>query len=166
MAGQDIVITPVSSKAERKHFVDLAYTMNASDPNWVPPLRMEALELVTPGKNPFFEHADVQLFLAHRGGKPVGRISAHIDHLATGMPLEQGMGPGTGNWGLFEAEDEIVARTLIATAEDWLRAKGMTRVLAPISMSIWEEPGQLAAGFDHPPTVMMGHQPGALQGLD
>ncbi|MBA4355389.1 MAG: N-acetyltransferase, partial [Novosphingobium sp.] len=66
---------------------------------------------------------------------------------------------GTGNWGLLEAEDEQVARALIARAEDWLRQKGMTRVLAPISMSIWEEPGQLVKGFDHPPTVMMGHQP-------
>jgi hypothetical protein len=155
----DVTVTAVTSKAERKTFVDLAYTMNADDPNWVPPLRMEALELVTPGKNPFFEHADVQLFLAHRRGKLVGRISAHIDRLATGMPAEQGMGPGTGNWGLFEAEDIDVARALIAEAEGWLRAHGMTRVLAPLSMSIWEEPGQLAMGFDHPPTVMMGHQP-------
>ncbi|MEO0030976.1 MAG: hypothetical protein RIS94_734 [Pseudomonadota bacterium] len=154
-----VTVTPVATKADRARFVDLAYAMNAADPNWVPPLRMEALELVTPGKNPFFEHADVQLFLAHRGGKLVGRISAHIDHLAVAMSPDQGMGPGTGNWGLLEAEDEDVARTLIATAEDWLRTKGMTRVLAPISMSIWEEPGQLTKGFDHPPTVMMGHQP-------
>ena len=155
----DVTVTPVASKAERKTFVDLAYTMNAGDPNWVPPLRMEALELVTPGKNPFFEHADVQLFLAHRRGKLVGRISAHIDRLATAQPPEQGMGPGTGNWGLFEAADIDVARALIGEAEAWLAAKGMTRVLAPLSMSIWEEPGQLAMGFDHPPTVMMGHQP-------
>jgi hypothetical protein len=155
----EITVTPVTTVSERKRFVELAYTMNAGDPNWVPPLRMEALELVTPGKNPFFEHADVQLFLASRGGKLVGRICAHIDHLATGQPPEQGMGPGTGNWGLFEAEDEAVAGALIATAENWLRGKAMTRVLAPISMSIWEEPGQLAFGFDHPPTVMMGHQP-------
>jgi GNAT superfamily N-acetyltransferase len=75
------------------------------------------------------------------------------------MDPSQGMGPGTGNWGLLEAEDETVAKALIARAEEWLRAKGMTRVLAPISMSIWEEPGQLVKGFDHPPTVMMGHQP-------
>jgi hypothetical protein len=155
----DITVTPVTKTGDRKRFVDLAFTINANDPSWVPPLRMEALELVTPGKNPFFEHADVQLFLASRGGKLVGRICAHIDHLAVGQPPEQGMGPGTGNWGLFEAEDEAVARALIAAAETWLHAKGMTRVLAPISMSIWEEPGQLAFGYDHPPTVMMGHQP-------
>ncbi|MCY1670154.1 N-acetyltransferase [Novosphingobium sp. SL115] len=159
MAQGEVIITPVSGKADRKAFVDLAYHLNASDPNWVPPLRMEAEELITPGKNPFFEHADVQLFLARRAGAVVGRISAHIDHLAIAMDPKQGMGPGTGNWGLLEAEDEAVAQALIGKAEDWLRTKGMTRVLAPISMSIWEEPGQLVKGFDHPPTVMMGHQP-------
>jgi hypothetical protein len=163
LADAEIIVSPVTTKAERETFVDLSYRLNASDPNWVPPLRMEALELVTPGKNPFFEHADVQLFLARRGGQVVGRISAHIDHLATAMDPAQGFGPGTGNWGLFEAEDEAVADALIRTAEDWLRAKGMTRVLAPISMSIWEEPGQLVQGHDHPPTVMMGHQPAHYQ---
>ena len=163
MADAEIIVSPVTTKAERNTFVDLAYKLNAGDPNWVPPLRMEAQELVTPGKNPFFEHADVQLFLARRGGELVGRISAHIDHMATAMDPAQGFGPGTGNWGLFEAVDEPVADALIRTAEDWLRAKGMTRVLAPISMSIWEEPGQLVQGHDHPPTVMMGHQPAHYQ---
>lgn len=159
MAPSAVIITPVSGKTDRKAFIDLAYRLNASDPCWVPPLRMEAEELITPGKNPFFAHADVQLFLARRAGAVVGRISAHIDHLATGMDASQGMGPGTGNWGMLEAEDEPVAQALIGHAEQWLRDKGMTRVLAPLSMSIWEEPGQLIKGFDQAPTVMMGHQP-------
>jgi len=154
-----IEVTPVASKRDRREFVDLSYRLHAADPNWVAPLRGEALELVTPGKNPFFEHADVELMLAREGGRVVGRISAHIDRLALAQPPEQGMGAGTGNWGLLEAEDEEVAHALIARAEEWLRAKGMTRVLAPLSMSVWEEPGQLVRGHDHPPTVMMGHQP-------
>ena len=155
----DLTIVPIGTPAERREFVDLAYRINADDPSWVPPLHMEAVELVTPGKNPFFEHADVQYFLAKRTGRTVGRISAHIDHLAVAMDPVQGMGPGTGNWGMLEAEDEAVAHALIAQAEAWLKDKGMTRVLAPMSMSVWEEPGQLTKGFDHPPTVMMGHQP-------
>jgi len=154
----DLTIVSIGTASERKEFVDLAYRLNASDPSWVPPLHMEAIELVTPGKNPFFEHADVQYFLARREGRNVGRISAHIDHLAVAMNPEQGMGPGTGNWGMLEAEDQGIAHALIARAEAWLRDKGMTRVLAPMSMSVWEEPGQLTKGFDHPPTVMMGHQ--------
>ncbi|ATE66653.1 hypothetical protein [Rhizorhabdus dicambivorans] len=158
-----VTIRPVAGAADRKRFVELAYTLNAGDPNWIPPLRTEALELITPGKNPFYEHADQQLFLAERDGRLVGRISAHIDKLWLAMPVEQGGGPGIGNWGLLEAVDQEVATALIARAEDWLRASGMTSVMAPVSCSIWEEPGLLVEGHDHPPTVMMGHHNPAYQ---
>jgi hypothetical protein len=165
VAHNDLVITPVSGKADLKAFIDLPWRLYANDPNWVPPLKAEVKELLTPGKNPFFGHAEAQYFLARRGSTVVGRISAHIDHLALQQPVEQGMGPGTGNFGLFEAEDAAVGAALIATAEDWLRGKGMTRVLGPISLSIWEEPGLLIAGHDHPPTVMMGHNSPAYQAM-
>ena len=157
-------IRPISGKADRTAFVDLPFRLYAHDPAWVPPLKDEVMGLITPGKNPWFEHGEAQLFLAERDGVVVGRISAHIDHLALAQPAEQGMGPGTGNWGLLEAEDQATANALIATAEDWLREQGMTRVLAPLSISIWDEPGLLTKGFDHPPTVMMGHNSAAYQG--
>jgi GNAT superfamily N-acetyltransferase len=156
-------VRPVAGKADRKAFVDFAFRHYADDPNWVPPLRAEAMELITPGKNPFYEHADQQLFLAERDGKLVGRISAHIDRLVLTMPAEQGGGPGVGQWGLFDATDEAVTAALITAAEDWLRGRGMSRVMAPISASIWEEPGLLVQGHDHPPTVMMGHHKAAYQ---
>ncbi|WP_030540272.1 GNAT family N-acetyltransferase [Sphingobium sp. DC-2] len=157
MAHSDLVITPIASKADRKAFVDLPWRVYAGDPHWAPPLKSEVYALITPGKNPFFGHAEAQYFLARRNGQVVGRVSAHIDHLALSQPAEQGMGPGTGNFGLFEAEDAEIGAALIEAAEGWLRAKGMSRVLGPISLSIWEEPGLLIQGFDHRPTVMMGH---------
>ena len=148
-----------------KAFIDLPWRLYAKDANWVPPLKAEVKELLTPGKNPFFGHARAQYFLARRNGQVVGRVSAHIDELALRQPPEQGMGPGTGNFGLFEAEDAQVGEALIAAAEQWLRAQGMTRVLGPISLSIWEEPGLLVEGHDHPPTVMMGHNSPAYQAM-
>ncbi|NBC37139.1 N-acetyltransferase [Novosphingobium sp. FSY-8] len=158
-----IAITPVTTKAERAAWVDYVYVANAGDPNYVPQLRTEELGKVTPGSNPFHEHATCQLFIARDGGRIVGRIAAHIDALAVGQPAEQGMGPGTGNWGALEAQNAAIAHQLIATAEDWLRQQGMTRVLAPMNLSVWEEPGLLIKGHDHPPTVMMGHQPAKFQ---
>ena len=128
-SGQDIVISPVSTKSDREAFVDFGFSINASDPNYVPNLRSEELSKFTPGKNPFFEHARCQLFLARRGGTVVGRISAHIDELALAQPPEQ----------------------------------GMTRVLAPMNLSVWEEPGLLVKGHDHPPMYMMGHQSARYQ---
>jgi hypothetical protein len=160
----EISIRPVISKADKKAFVDLPFRLYANDPNWVPPLKDEVHGLITPGKNPWFEHGEAELFLAERAGQVVGRISAHIDHLALKQPPEQGMGPGCGNWGMFEAEDEVVAAALIARAEDALRAKGITRSMGPISLAMWDEPGLLVDGFDHPPTVMMGHNQAAYQG--
>jgi GNAT superfamily N-acetyltransferase len=164
VAETELAVVPVANKADFNAFVDLTYRLNAGDPNWVPQLRAEEVEKFTPGGNPFFEHARCQLFLARRAGQVVGRISAHIDELALSQPAEQGMGPGTGNWGALEAEDEATAQALIAAAEDWLRSQGMTRALAPMNLSVWEEPGVLVRGHDHPPMVMMGHHAPQSQG--
>ncbi len=153
----DIVIKPVINKADRKAFVDLPYRLYADNPNWVPPLKGDVNFLISESKNPWFEHGEAQLFLAERGGSVAGRISAHIDHLALKQPAEQGMGPGTGFWGLFEAEDAEIAEALIARAEEWLRAKEMTKILGPVSLAMWDEPGLLVKGHDHPPTFMMGY---------
>ncbi|WP_420137353.1 N-acetyltransferase [Sphingomonas sp.] len=152
-----ITIRPVTTKADRKAFVDLPFRLYAGNPAWIPPLKDEAYGLITPGKNPFFEHAEAQLFLAERDGKVVGRISASIDHMWTPMPADKGGGADSGNWGYLDAEDKPIADLLIAAAEDWLRSRGVKRSIGPISMSIWEEPGLLVKGHDHPPTVMMGY---------
>ena len=152
-----VTVHPVKNKDDLREFVELAFRLNRGDPAWVPPLKGEVYALLTPGKNPWFEHGKAQFFLARRRGRTVGRISAHIDALALAQPAEQGMGPDTGNWGLIEAEDEESAHALIAAAEDWLREQGMTRSLGPLSISIWDEPGLLIEGFETPPTIMLGH---------
>ena len=147
-----LTIRPVASKADRKAFVDFAWDVYRDDPAWIAPLKDEVHGLLSPGKNPWFEHARAELFLAERGGQVVGRISAQVDDLV----LEQ-MGAGTGQWGMFEALDGEAAAELIKTAEGWLREQGMTRALGPISLSIWDEPGLEIEGFDEPPTAMMAH---------
>ncbi len=148
----EVLIRPVSSAADRRAFVDLAWEIYKDDPAWVPPLKGEVHGLLNPKKNPWFGHAKAQLWLAERGGRTVGRISAQVDEL-----VQRHMAPGTGQWGMFEARDGAAAAALIITAEQWLRTQGMTRALGPISISIWDEPGLEIEGFDQPPTVMMGH---------
>ena len=155
----DIIIRAVEDAADRKTFVDLAYSLNKDDPNWVPPLKTEVHGLIDARTNPWFEHAEARLFLAERDGKVVGRISAQVDQL-----VQVHMGQGTGQWGMLEAVDEEVARALLHRAESWLRGRDMTRSMGPFSLSIWDEPGLLVKGHDHPPTVMMGHNKAEYQG--
>jgi hypothetical protein len=151
----DLTVIPVASRAELRRFIQLPNRLNAKDPNWVTPLMMERMAALTPKTNPFFEHADVQMWLAVRGGRDVGRISAQIDHLA--LKVE---GVTTGNFGMIAAEDDpAVFKILFRTAEDWLRTRGCDHVLGPFNLSINEEVGLLVDGFDTPPMVMMGHDP-------
>jgi GNAT superfamily N-acetyltransferase len=147
-----LVIRPVRTKADRRAFVDFAWRVYRDDAAWVPPLKAEVMGLITPGENPWFEHARAELWLATRGGEIVGRISAQVDDL-----VQEHWEKGLGHWGMFEALDGGTAAALIATAEDWLREHGMSRSMGPISLSIWDEPGLEIEGFDEPPTAMMGH---------
>lgn len=154
--GREIFIVPVSlsDKAMLGRFIRVPFHVNAGDPNWVPPLMMERREALSPKKNPLFAHAEAQLFLAVRDGRDVGRISAQIDRLS---PLTA---EGIGYFGMICAEDDPeIFRTLFAAAEDWLRARGRTRILGPFNLSINEETGLLVDGFDTPPMLMMPHDP-------
>lgn len=145
-------IIPVAGKALLRRFIRLPARLHANDPNWVTPLEMEREEAFSPKKNPLFRTTEVQFWLAVREGRDVGRISAQIErHAAPGNET-------TGHFGLIAAEDDpVIFKALFATAEGWLRERGMTRVLGPFNLSINEETGLLVQGFETPPMLLMGH---------
>lgn len=156
-----IRIEQVADPSAMDQFIRLPYRLHQGDPNWVPPLMLERQEALSPAKNPYFQHAEVAFFLAKRGGQVVGRISAQIDRLA--LETHQN---GTGHFGLLAAEnDPAVVQLLLSTAETWLRARGITRVIGPFNLSINEETGLLVSGWDTPPMLLMGHDRDYLGGL-
>lgn len=136
-----------------KDFIRVAFEVYRDDPAWVPPLNMEITDRLTPEKNPFFEHAEVALFTAWKDGNPVGRISAQIDHEHLRIHEDN-----VGFFGFFDTiDDQEVASALVAAAEKWLAARGMTVMRGPLSLSINEETGMLVEGFESPPTIMSPH---------
>lgn len=151
--NNDLRIEPVASPTQMKQFINLPWKLYQFDLNWVPPLLFELKERLSPKKNPFFEHARWQAWIAWRGDQPVGRISAQIDDL-----FRQYHSESVGYFGMPEAEDdpEILA-ALLGKAEDWLRQQGIDIVRGPFNLSINEECGLLIEGFDTPPCIMMGH---------
>ena len=152
-------VRPVASKADKKAFIELAYRLNLSDPNWVPPLKDEVRGLITPGKNPWFEHAEAGFFLAERDGR---RRSGGSRPRSTGW-CSSIWAPGSANGGCSRRRTRRSPHALLAAAEAWLRGKGMTRSMGPFSLGIWDEPGLLVEGHDHPPMVMMGHNKAEYQ---
>jgi hypothetical protein len=151
-SADEVAVVPVATAAELERFIRLPMRLNSSDPNYIAPLLVERRAALSARSNPFFSHAEVQLWLAVRDGRDVGRISAQIDALA---PTQD-----AGHFGLIAAEDDPrVFRALFAAAEGWLTSRGRRRVLGPFNLSVNEELGLLIDGFDTPPMVMMGHDP-------
>lgn len=153
MAETGITVKPVSDKSGRAKFVAVPFAIYKNDPNWVPQLNIERMMHLSPSTNPYFKHAEAQLFIAEKGGVPIGRISAQINQLHLDQHKD-----ATGNFGFIEAPDDPqVFNALLSEAEAWLKARGMKRVTGPFSFSINDETGLLINGFDTPPNMMMGH---------
>ena len=145
-------IVPVAGRRLLRSFIEVPWSLYAGDPCWVPPLLIERKWHLS-AKNPYFAHAEFQGWVAFRGTRAVGRISAQVDRLHL-----QRYRDATGFFGMLEAEDcAETFRALFATAEEWLRLKGMQRSRGPFSLSINDECGLLVEGFDRPPPIMLGH---------
>jgi len=148
----EIIIQLIENTKGLKNFVDVTREIYKNDPNWIQPLMLERMDVLRADKNPYFDHAQVAMWTAEQDGKLVGRISAQIDALA-----QEKWGPNLGHFGFFEADDQKVARKLLTTAKEWLKARGMVRMQGPWSLNPAEEVGTLVDGFDTPPCFMMAH---------
>lgn len=156
-----LAIEQVTDKKRLLEFIEFPFKLYRGDPNWVPPLIEERRDFLDPKKNPFFEHARAQLFLARRDGELVGTIAAAIDENHNQFHDEL-----MGAFGFFETiDDPEVAGALLEAAEEWAREQGMAIMRGPMNFSTNHEIGLLIDGFDEPPMVMMTYNPRYYAGL-
>ena len=144
---------PVSTRSGLREFIGVTRQVFASDPCWVQPLTTERLEHLDARRNPFLRDIEVAYWIARRGSRAIGRISAQINrrHIERHDPI-------TGHFGFLDAVDEPdVFAALLGCAEGWLRERGMRRIAGPFSLSINDQCGLLIEGFERPPSMMMGH---------
>ena len=147
-----VEIRPIELPRDAARFVKSWWPIYDDDAMWVPPLIFERKEFLHPKKNPYFKHADVQLFMAHRDGEPVGTISAQVDR------GYQKIEEGVGFFGFFEfIDDTEVARALLEAACNWLRQRGMKQVQGPFNFNTNHEFGLLVDGFDTMPCIANPH---------
>ncbi len=156
-----LTIQTVESIEDRHAFVSLPWRVYQDDPNWVPPLYSERLHFIDPDQHPFFEHAEVEFFLAKRPSsvtgqdEVVGTIAAFTNHRHNEFQEEN-----VAFFGFFEVLDDTeAARLLLETAEDWARERGHEAIRGPAQYSTNEECGLLVDGFDDPPRILMTYNP-------
>ena len=151
----DIRIEKVKTRKNRKKFIFFPWKIYKDDPNWVPPLVMDFKEKIDKKKNPFFEHADMELFLACKNDQITGRIAAIIDNNHNRVHNEKVV-----FFGLYESYDDLdTARALLGQVAVWGKERGMEILRGPMNLSMNDECAFLLEGFDSPPVVMMPYNP-------
>jgi hypothetical protein len=150
-----IEIKPVRGRRELKRFVKVPFHLHRDSDKWVPPLIFERMQFLDRAKNPFFEHAEAEYFIAERDGEAVGRITAHVDER-----WDTYQGGSDGMFGFFEtADDPEVSAALLDAASGWLRERGRKRILGPMDFTTNDELGVLIEGFDREPMIRQPWQP-------
>lgn len=148
-------VAPARGRSDCAAFVALPYHLHRRNREWTPMLRRDARALLDPARNPFYVHADRELFLARLGGRAVGRIAAIHDRLHNETHADR-----VGFFGFFETiDDPAVSDALFTAAAAWLRARGCCSLRGPVSPSINDEAGLLVEGFSTPSVLMMPHNP-------
>jgi len=149
----ELTVRPVETRSEQKRFIGLPWRIYRDDPCWMPPLVMSQEELLGFRPCPFYERSRSRSFLATRGGRDIGRITAIVNAGHIDRYNEQ-----RGFFGFFECEDDsAAARALFGAAAEWLHAQGMVSIRGPVNPSLNYECGLLIEGFDTPPFFMMTH---------
>ncbi len=156
-----VEVVAVTTRRERREFVDLPFRLHANAPQWCPPLRAERRLYLSRRFNAFFRHGDAQLFLARRDGRVVGRISAQIDHA-----YNRCHDSAWGWFGFIELEDDQeAAGALLDAAEAWLRERGMERMVGPADFTMNEESGIVIEGHELPAMIKQPWHPPYYQRL-
>ena len=153
MPGTKIV--PVRTRRDLKRFVKVPFGLHRDQPQWVAPLIYERMEFLDRAKNPWFEHAEAEYFIAERDGEPVGRITAHVD-----SRWDTYQGGSDGMFGFIEfTDDPEVAAALLDAAAEWVAGKGRGRILGPMDFSTNDELGVLIEGYDLRPMILQPWHP-------
>lgn len=155
MSLPPVEVLPIRSARERDAFIRFPWQVQGADPCWVPPLVSRQRAFIDPRRGPFFEFGEAQCFMARRGARWAGRISAQVNRRH-----DEFHGAGTGFFGFFECEDDPeAAGALFRAAAEWVRARGARRLVGPMSFSIYDDIGLLVEGFDGVPALLLTHNP-------
>ena len=151
----DVLVTPVSGSSDLKAFIDLPFRLHANHPLWVPLPKLERWVFLNRRLNAFFSHGEAEYFLARRGGRVVGRITAQVNHAFNDYQKK--------NWGWFGflefEDDQEVIEALLTAAAGWLRERGRERMVGPADFSMNEESGILIEGFELRPMIKQPWHP-------
>ena len=125
---------------------------------YVSPLKSDLERALDVKRNPLFGEIGAgvrRVITAHRGGRAVGRIVAHVHGASNRVHGER-----RGCFGFFDCTDDIdVARALIGEAEHFARGNGCDVLAGNFNLTAMQQMGVMTDGFDAVPYSDMQYNP-------
>jgi GNAT superfamily N-acetyltransferase len=152
-----LTVEPADAPRQVEEYISFPFGLYRGHPHWVPPLLAERRDFLNPRKNPVYEYAEIQPFLARRGADVVGTITALKNRRFCDFhPAERHV----GFFGLYECrQDPEASRALLDAAARWLRARASTVMRGPTNFTTNDVLGLLVEGFDDDPAILMPYNP-------
>ncbi|WP_127019068.1 GTP cyclohydrolase [Flagellimonas beolgyonensis] len=145
-----VTVKQVQSKSDLKDFVKFPFSLYKGSPYWVPPIIKDEMESFDKSKNPVFENAEAEFFLAYKDNKIVGRIAAIINWLEVN---DQGLKKMRFGW--FDFVDDLeVSKALLDKVWEIGVANQLNYMEGPVGFSNLDKVGVLIEGFDHIGTMI------------
>ena len=142
----EIIVKEVQSRRELREFIHLPAKVHKGEPGWLPPLYQDEWHLFDKKKNRSYTYADAAFFLAWKDRKPVGRIMTLINNRYNEIKNEK-----HGRFSFMECyNDREIFHALITKAEEWVRNRGMMKIVGPMGFSDKDPQGFQIEGFEYP----------------
>lgn len=146
-----VQIKTVTTKKELKTFVRFANRLYKGNSFYVPSMPFDDLNTFNKDKNGAYEFCDVELYLAYKDGRVVGRVAAIINHKAnTSWNVSQ----VRFGWIDF-IDDPEVSKSLLDAVAAFGKAHGMSHIVGPLGFTDFDPEGMLVEGYDRLSTMAL-----------
>ena len=139
-----------------KSFFETPFHCYAKDSPFVSLMRSDLARLLDGDENPLFRrYGDFTYFSLVDGGRPLGRVVAHVHHASNERhDLRRGY------FGFFDCVDDVdVARPLLERATQWAVSRGCDELAGNFNLTAMQQVGVVTGGFEHAPYTDMHFNP-------
>ncbi|MAH81811.1 MAG: GTP cyclohydrolase [Flavobacteriaceae bacterium] len=148
--NSSIIIKEVISEEDLKDFVQFPFSLYKDHPYWVGPIINEELETLNKKKNPVFQNAIANYFLAYKNGLIVGRIAVIINWIEVNEIKKSKV-----RFGWFDFIDDInVSKKLLEKVVLIGKKNNLKHIEGPVGFSNMDKAGILIKGFDELNTMI------------
>ena len=146
----DIKVKQVLNSSDLELFIKFPMELYKGNPYYVPPLINEEKSIWVKEENPALQYSEAAQFLAYKGENIVGRIAVMINHKE-----EKELGIQKVRFGWLDFIDDIeVSKSLINTAIEYAKSKGISKIEGPMGFTNLDKAGMLTKGFDKLATMI------------